>query len=114
MIKIYDFNYDMYEAGAKFEVDTDKFSPELAKETLDFFTWDYDQEANPIDEVMKKYAMSVIRISTFENYNTYGVIEEFKKKEGFCSIDGSMGIKLIDVTPYEFDWDQLQVEISQI
>lgn len=57
MIRHYNFNYDIYEAEVDFKVDTDIFKEESAKELLEFFTWDYDTEANPIDELMKKYAI---------------------------------------------------------
>jgi hypothetical protein len=56
MIKHYTFDYNIYDAQATFKVDTEKFTPEMAQSTLDFFTWDndYDEEEDPVDEVMKK------------------------------------------------------------
>ncbi len=111
MIKQYTFNYDMYEAKACFKVDTDKFTKELAYATLDFFTWDYDKENDPIDEVMKKYAMEAIRIATFNNYSTYGVKEAFNNNEGYAKVDGSMGIELNIVSSYEFDESNLDMTV---
>ena len=58
MTKKYSFNYNSFDASAEFVVDLEKFTPELARSTLDFFTWRYDEDADPIDEVMKKYARS--------------------------------------------------------
>ena len=110
-IRNYTFNYNAYEAEACFKVDTEKFDVEMAKATLDFFTWDYDKEADPIDEVMKKYALEAIRIATFNNYSLYGVKEEFMNNEGFAKVDGSMGIELNVVQGYEFDVEALSMEV---
>jgi hypothetical protein len=111
MIKNYTFNYNIYEAEACFKVDTEKFDVEMANATLEFFTWDYDKDADPIDEVMKKYALEAIRIATFNNYNLNGVIDEFMNNEGYASVDGSMGISLNVVSGYEFDEDALSMEV---
>lgn len=111
MIKHYTFNYNIYEAEACFKVDTDIFTKEHAKETLEFFAWDYDKEADPIDEVMKKYAIECIRVATFNNFNVFGVKQDFKNKEGFCNIDGTMGIELNVISGYEFDEGSLAMTI---
>lgn len=111
MIKKFNFDYNTYEADALFEVDTEVFTAEMAKATLDFFTWDYDEENDPIEEVMKKYAIEAIRVATFNNFNAFGVEMEFRNKEGFGKIDGSIGIKLIRVNGYEFDDDCLEMEV---
>lgn len=112
-MKHYTFNYDMFEAEACFKVDTEKFTIDIAKKTLEFFTWDYDKDGDPIDEVMKKYAMAAIIIATIEGYNLYGVIQEFMNKEGFCKVDGSMGIELDFIQQYEFDENKLSMEVVQ-
>lgn len=106
-IQTYSYDYDMMEASVSFEVDREKFTNEMALATLNFFTWDWDDEADPIDEVMKKYAMEAIRVRTHNDYNEYGVKSEFKNKEGFAAIDGSHGITLIEVSGYELDDDKL-------
>lgn len=112
-IKTYSFNYDLYGAEAKFTVDTEKFTDEHAKATLEFFTWDYDKDADPIDEVMKKYAMESIKIATFNNYNTMGVIDEFEDNEGYARVDGSVGLTLVSVEKYEFDPESLYMEVKE-
>lgn len=111
MIKKYFFNYDMDRAYCSFTVDTNKFTEEMAKDGLDFFSWRYDKEANAIDELMKKYAIEVIRISSFYSYNASGVINDFNDKEGFFKIDGSMGITLSKVSGYEFEEEDLEITI---
>jgi hypothetical protein len=106
MIKKYSFDYDG-KATASFTVDTDMFTPEIAKETLTFFVWDYDKEADPVDEVLKKYALRAMYIATCNNYNLQGVTDEFEDQEGFCHVDGRIGIELTEVTGYPFDDDDL-------
>ncbi len=114
MKKKYDFDYDMYEAYASFVIDTEIFTPEVAQTTLDFYLWDYDEEADPIEEVMKKYALKAIETATSENYNTHGVKEEFKRFEGFCNLDGSNGIELINISRYEFSEEKLTLKIKEV
>jgi hypothetical protein len=111
MIKTYEFNYSNHDAEACFEVNTDEFTPEHAKATLDFFIWDYDLEGDPIDEVMIKYALKAIKIATFENFNLNGVINEFYEAEGYCPVDGSSGILLKSVCGYEFNPLFMEVKI---
>ena len=112
MIIQYNFNYDNGDALANFEVDTDKFTPEIAKTTLDFYTWDYDEAAEPIDEVMGKYAIKAIQLATFEDKNTQGVIELFKNEEGFGNVDGSIGVTLTLVELYEFEDYKLDLTMN--
>lgn len=110
MLKQYNYEYGFAEATVSFQVDTDVFTAELANDTLTFFRWDYDKEADPVDEVMKKYAMEAIRQATFNSYNELGVIEAFNNNEGFGRLDGSIGITLLEVTGYGFDESQLTLE----
>jgi len=114
MIKIYDFVYSTHEAEASFKVDTEIFTEEMAKETLEFFAWDndYDHDGDPIDEVLKKYAIEAIWIATRNRYNTLGVTRDFEENEGFCNIDGSFGIELLHVSGYELDDDALSMTVT--
>lgn len=107
MKKTYDFEYGFCDADVTFEVDTKIFTKEHANDTLQFFSWDYDKKADPIDEVMKKYALTAIKEATIGNLNTMGVISKFDNMEGFMKVDGSSGIELIVVSGYEFDEDDL-------
>jgi len=107
MINIYEFNYDFYKASCTIEIDREIFTEELAKETLTFFSWNYDKNADPIDEVAKKYAMLVIEKAT-EGFG----IDELRKHqfEGFVELDGTNGIKLLEVEGVEFDEEDLSME----
>jgi hypothetical protein len=107
----YKFEYGYSEGEAVFEVDTTKFTEEFAQATLGFFMWDFDGDADPIDEVMIKYAIEAIQTATFGNLNTYGVKESFNEKEGFCKVDGSSGITLIHVEGYVFDENNLKRKV---
>ncbi|MBL7971547.1 MAG: hypothetical protein JNL03_08500, partial [Prolixibacteraceae bacterium] len=73
-----------------------------------------DKEADPIDEVMKKYAIEAIRVATFNGYNELGVIDEFERKEGFSALRSEYGIELISVSEYQFDEEKLTVEIENL
>ena len=79
---------------------------------LDFFTWDYDEEADPIDELMKKYALKAIWVATANNYNLVGVQSWFKSEEGFIAVDGSQGVELCAISAYEFNEDSLDMDID--
>ena len=113
MIKKYQFNYDFGKASALFLVDTEKYTPELAKETLQFFTWSYDKEAHPVDEVMKKIVIEVFEIATSNGSYSHRVKEQFREKEGWPPIDGTLGVTLIRVDGFEFDEDDLTMEILE-
>jgi len=106
MINIYDFNYDFYKAGCKIEIDREKFTEEIANETLTFFSWDYNKSADPIDEVVKKYAMLVIEKAT----DGYSITELRNHQfEGFVNLDGSLGIMLLEVEAFEFVEEDLSI-----
>lgn len=112
MIKTFKFDYDCCEAQAVIKVDTDLFTKEHAQATLDFFDWDYDEENDPVEEVLKKYAIEIIRVATKHSLSAWGVTREFNHKEGFAKLDGSLGLTLVSVIPYEFDDDKLELTIS--
>jgi len=108
MIKRYEFEYGCSsDASATFEVDTEKFTPSMANDVLKFFTWNYSKNADPIDEVMKKYAMTAIRLATMNDYNIHGVTNEFDDCDGYYAVDGSKGITLVYCEPYNLDEDEL-------
>ena len=111
-IRTYNFDFDYESASVSFRVDASKFTKEMARENLEFFLWDYDHDADPLLEIMKKYAMEAIRVSTFKSCNKYGVIKEFEDMEGFVKLDGSSGITILDVSSYEFEDELLECKIT--
>lgn len=112
-IRKYKFDYSIGEAMVCFTVDTEVFTEELSKATLEFFDWDYDHEADQIDEVMKKYALKAIEFSA-ENFknNLTGIIQDFSNAEGFAMVDGSQGITLTHIDSYEFREFYLDMEVK--
>lgn len=108
MIRTYKFDYNLGEASAIIKVDTSKFTADSAQKLLAFFTWTYDEDADPIDELMDKYAIHAIRIATLENYNLIGTKNWFADTEGLIAMDGSQGVELIEVERYEFDMSRLE------
>jgi hypothetical protein len=110
--KIYKFNYDYYSAMCKIEVDLDVFTAEMAKSTLEFYSWDYDEEADPIDEVMKKYAMAIIKEATRRGLDDADFVKVYFDEEGFGKVDGSIGVLLTEIESYDFDIDNLEMEVK--
>ena len=111
-IKTYEFDYNFGDAFATFEVDSEIFTDELARNTLTFFVWDYNKKNDPVDEVMKKYALQAITFATEKGLNELGVISEFENYEGFYPVDGQYGIKLMAVSEYEFSDTLLIMEVK--
>ncbi|MGB1295755.1 MAG: DUF2528 family protein [Flavobacteriales bacterium] len=110
----YMFDYAYDKAFVIFDIDLVKFTNDHANATLDFFLWDYDKEGDPIDEVLKKYAIEVIQLATAKDLSLQGVIGEFNKREGFCPLDGSVGITLKDIRMFEFNDEDLRLIKSWI
>lgn len=114
MLQKYRFDYLEYEAGAGFLVDLMIFKPKDAKALLEFFDWQYDEEADPIDEILKKYAMKAIKIATAHGYNIAEVKEWFAEQEGMLKVDGSHGVELDFLSPYEFMEDYIHMTKKHI
>lgn len=113
MIKQYQFSYDAESAYVNFTVDTEKFTKDLANATLNFFSWDYDKKADPIDEVLRKYAAEALRFSAYAG-NSNQVEEHFNGLEGFAKVDGSLGLKMTYIQCIEIDADELQMKVAPV
>lgn len=107
--RIYKFNYDFSWAVLAFEVDLEKFTEVHARETLEFFSWNYDRTADPIDEVLKKYALEVLRVGG--DSSEAGIIHSWNQ-EGFGPINGDIGITLINYEGITYFDDDLEMEVS--
>lgn len=103
------FRYDL--ADAVFLVDLELFTPEMAKETLTFFYWDYDHEEDPVVEVLKKYALRVFLVGFGTGHKE--VVRKWDE-EGFAPIDGSLGVELVDFSDYQFLEDNLEMEVYDV
>lgn len=105
----YEFDYLYGEAWCSFLVDTEKFTDKHANATLEFYDWFYDKDADPIDEVMKKYALRAIKFATYNGHNSQGVMSDFSETEGYGKVDGTTGVTLLGVAEYEFIESELEV-----
>jgi hypothetical protein len=110
--KLFEFTYDYGKAELSFEVDLEKFTPEMAYETLTFFSWDYDHEGDPVEEVMKKYALEALRVSS-DNTWVRSIIANWSQ-EGFGPIDGTIGVTLKEFNAFKYDEDDLEMEVSDV
>lgn len=108
--KKYKFSYGLGQAELVFEVDSEKFTNELAQETLDFFAWEYDQDEDPVDEVLKKYALEVLRFGS-PRASAKGIVRMWNQ-EGFAPINGEFGVTLIEYEGFEFLEHDLEMEVS--
>lgn len=70
------------------------------KEMVDFWTGSSDRlEENDGDYTktfLKQLASECFKIGLANNYNTHGIVEEFADKEGWVSMDGAYGIKILN------------------
>lgn len=89
---------------------------EAIKDMVDFWTGSdnrlRDNDGNYLNTFLKQLATKVIGLLADGNFSTYGIIEEMKDQEGWCNLDGSFGIKLLDVTSPEMD-TQTDYEIME-
>ncbi len=106
-MKKYIFDYDFGKARCEIAVDEKLFTKEKANDTLSFFSWNYDKDADPIDEVVKKYALLAIEKAT-QGYDIISLRE--KSFEGFYPMNGEYGIKLLEVEGIEIDEDKLELK----
>jgi hypothetical protein len=110
--KLFKFTYDFFKAELTFEVDLEKFTPEMANETLTFFSWIYDHEGDPIEEVMKKYALETLRVSADKTW-VRSIIANWSQ-EGFGPIDGTIGVTLREFSAFNYDQDDLYMEVEDV
>lgn len=99
------------------EVKKEKYSMmQMIKTMVDFFS-DGDNRLksnkNYLEAFLKQLTEISIFISIENNCNINGVIRQFEKQEGYCRMDGSMGIKLIELCRLELD-DQDDYEITKL
>ncbi len=113
MKKKYNLYYRDTGAMASFVVDTEKFKKKDAQLLLDFFTWDYDKENNPIEELLKKYTVEIFILVLSQNLNISGVNDYFDNEEGLICLDGSVGVELIGVNKFSFNEEEFSILINE-
>lgn len=82
-----------------------KSTLEAIKQMVEFWTdWEQLLEDNSGDYTkafLQQLARQAFLICAGNNYNTFGVVEEFKDMEGWCVMDGSCGITIVSTDDYE-------------
>jgi hypothetical protein len=58
---------------------------------------------------LQQLAAEIQQIQVENNYTLEGVIEEFTNHEGWWPMDGSAGIKILDVDDFEFSFSEYEV-----
>lgn len=108
----YEFAYMHWRAVVSFKVDPEKFTAEMAKETLDFFSWEDppDPDGDPVDEFMKKLAIECFIVGMENSWNENGVMHQFEDREGWPRIDGSIGVTILSIDNLRFDPDDIEME----
>lgn len=107
------YNVEHYPTRAEIEVEID-FSytltygtelltmDDLIKQLVEFWAgWKSDlayNNGNYIQTFLKNLCDVCLKVALEGNWNKDGVISEFEGKEGWCSLDGSNGVKLISLS----------------
>lgn len=116
MKKTYIVNQNDILATAKVQIDFSKINKygdqeytitEGIKDMVEFWSdWEFRLALNDGDytktflkDLLKE--LCLIYFGSNCNYNLYGLKEEFNNKEGYCKIDGSYGITLLQFDPPE-------------
>ena len=111
MKKQYHFTYDLFEGDAIFVIDTEVFTEEVARESLEFYYRPHvNLTGNVIIDTLRMYAEYAIKEASFDNASLYGVKLMFSEAEGLYSVDGTQGIELTMVNGLEFDEDLLELK----
>ena len=110
MKKIYHFNYDYDVAEVTIAVDTDILTEESARAILDFYDWYYDKDTDRIGEVVKMYAMEVIRAGVRYGNDLTAIKEYVKENNELDLLGDKSGIKVIAFEPFQFDEVRLELE----
>ncbi|MEP2447560.1 MAG: DUF2528 family protein [Balneola sp.] len=113
-MKTYTLRHDDTYWECKIEIDLKKAEKPI-REMVDFWGGSeerlQDNDGSYLHTFLKQIANEIHRIVHSTNYNTYGVIQIFASpnKEGWTLMDGSSGIKIIDVDDPYFTDDQFNI-----
>ena len=110
MIKKVRINFEWWDCAV--EIEQNQQTLDYMKEQLLFWSGGQrriDKENGDIEKAyLKMLGYELILMSI--DYNLYGILSEFKDKEGWYSLDGSYGVKLISIDEWEFDKDEFYIE----
>jgi len=96
------------------EIDDNIATVEMMKELILFWIGGKNRlkqnKGNVITTFLQQLAREIFYILTEHNYTEEGVIDEFDNREGWCKMDGSMGIKITYTDNVEISHDDFSVE----
>jgi len=87
---------------------------EKIKNMVEFWSgWEYHVSTNNGDYVqafLKTLAADIQDVALGMNYNTQGVRSAYDDREGWCKMDGTDGIDILQHSTIEWDADDFEVE----
>lgn len=102
------FEYGFLDGSVTLELNRELFTEELAKEVLDFSSWEKDENNDVVTEACRKIAYILFVFASLNRYTLQGVLNNQDELEGIPLLDGSVGIKLINIDVFEFDEDEFK------
>ncbi len=95
-----DWDYELHNKSAYKDVE------DMVKQMVEFWAgWREklkENKGNYTENFLKNFCEQCLLYSAYDNYNVVGIIDEFNDKEGWCPMDGSWGITLLDISPPDF------------
>lgn len=111
-MKTYKLSYDLGRWSATVQIDEEKAKDNI-KEMVEFWS-DYDirLERNNNDYTLTFLNMLGVKLLSLSlDYGMEGIIYLFNEGvEGWCSLDGTDGIELLDVEEFNFEHDEISIE----
>ncbi len=87
---------------------------DLIKQMVEFWTdWESlldDNDGDYTRAFLQQLARQAFLICVGENYNTYGIVEEFNDLEGWCKMDGSQGIKITNTDDFDAAYSDFHIK----
>lgn len=66
-----------------------------------------ENDGDKIKTFLKQLCEKTMRLVTSENLSMRGLLEEFEEAEGWCKMDGSKGIEIVDFEEPDFTTEYL-------
>lgn len=107
MKNLYKIENDLLGASVTVEVDDEKMPDDMLEQINGFWSGAEDRlldaDDNLLNAVLTLLAETVFRIQFSDDLNTYGVVKAFENLEGWPTMDGTYGFKIIDAESFEID-----------
>ena len=107
MKNLYKIENDLLGASVTVEVDDEKMPDDMLEQINGFWSGDEERllyaDDNLLNAVLTLLAETVFHVQFSYKLNTYGVVKEFERLEGWPPMDGTYGFKIIDAESFEID-----------